>query len=95
MAGGAPEGNTNAAKGKRMSTRLLKRLQERELWDQMADSLLDKALEGDISSIKEVFDRIDGKAPQSIDLNADITAREEKLTPEDIRNIAKELDGDC
>ncbi|MDC0637497.1 hypothetical protein OAP25_02230 [Flavobacteriaceae bacterium] len=92
---GAPKGNNNAAKGKRMSNRLLKRLEERELWDSMADALLEKALEGDISSIKEVFDRIDGKAPQSIDLNADITAREEKLTPEDIRKIAKELDGDC
>ena len=95
MAAGAPKGNTNAQKGKRMSDRLLKRLQEREVWDGLADALLDKALGGDISSIKEVFDRIDGKAPQSIDLNADITAREEKLTPEDIRNIAKELDGDC
>jgi len=95
MSRGGQPGNTNAQKGKRMSKRLLERLEQRELWDRMADSLLDKALDGDISSIKEVFDRIDGKAPQSIDLNADITAREEKLTPEDIRKIAKELDGDC
>lgn len=95
MSAGAPKGNTNAAKGKRMSTRLLKRLQERELWDQMADSLLDKALEGDISSIKEVFDRIDGKAQQSIAIDADVTTTEKKLTAKEIALLAKELNDDC
>lgn len=63
---GAPEGNTNAAKGRRMSARLIKRLEERETWDQLADVLLDKALGGDITAIKEVFDRVDGKSPQAI-----------------------------
>lgn len=95
MAGGAPIGNTNAQKGKRMSARLLKRLEERALWDQMADALLDKAVDGDIASIKEVFDRIDGKAHQSIDVNADVTTNEKKLTPKEIEMLARELDKDC
>lgn len=32
------------------------------------DSLIKKAAKGDISAIKEVFDRVEGKAKQSIDL---------------------------
>lgn len=49
-----------------MTARLVKRLEERETWDKLADALLDKAIEGDISAIKEVFDRVDGKPKQAI-----------------------------
>ena len=92
---GAPKGNNNAGKGKRMSDRLLKRLEERKVWDGLADALLDKALDGDISSIKEVFDRIDGKAHQSIAIDADVTTTDKKLTAREIALLAKELDSDC
>jgi hypothetical protein len=64
----APKGNKNAVKGAALSKRLQARLEERKLWDDMADALLEKALTGDIAAIKEVFDRIDGKAKQAIDI---------------------------
>lgn len=34
----------------------------------VADKLVDKACDGDVVAIKEVIDRIDGKAPVGVDL---------------------------
>lgn len=63
--GGQP-GNSNAAKGRRLSAVLRKRLEEREEEQKLMDVLLDRALGGDMVAIKEVFDRIDGKVKQAI-----------------------------
>ena len=88
MAGGAPKGNKNATKAKRLSSHLQKRLEERAVECDLMDVLLDKALEGDLPAIKEVFDRIDGKAKQSIDI-ADITEKRiDELTDEELTEIA-------
>lgn len=65
---GAPKGNQNAAKARIMSKHLRDRIEERKLWPELMDALLGKALDGDISAIKEVFDRIDGKAPQDFNV---------------------------
>lgn len=65
---GAPKGNQNAAKARIMSKHLLARIEERKLWPELMDALLTKALEGDVPAIKEVFDRVDGKATQDINL---------------------------
>jgi len=35
---------------------------------QMADKMVDKAIEGDVSCMREVGDRVDGKAPQDTKL---------------------------
>lgn len=51
-----------------MSGHLKARLEERALWPKLMDALLEKALSGDVPAIKEVFDRIDGKAPQDINV---------------------------
>jgi hypothetical protein len=88
MAGGAPKGNTNAAKSKRLSSVLQARLDERKDEEALMNKLLDMALEGDLPSIKEVFDRVDGKAKQSIDLEATITKRLDELTDEELTAIA-------
>ena len=32
----------------------------------VANALIDKAIEGDVTAIKEVLDRVDGKVPQPI-----------------------------
>lgn len=64
----APKGNQFALKGRVMSAHLKARLEERKLWPQLMDALLEKALSGDIPAIKEVFDRIDGKAPQDFNV---------------------------
>ena len=88
MSVGAPKGNNNAAKAKRVSSHLQKRLEERAMECELMDVLLDKALEGDLPAIKEVFDRIDGKAKQSIDI-ADITEqRINELTDKELEDIA-------
>ncbi len=39
----------------------------------VADKLVTKAEEGDVTAIKEIFDRVDGKAPQSMDMAGDMT----------------------
>ena len=103
---GPPKGNTNSATGKDGRRALELALEHYpdmpevigriKTLIKMWHPIIGKAfVDGDLAAIKEINDRLDGKASQSIDLNADITAREEKLTPEDIRKIAKELDGDC
>ena len=85
---GGQKGNTNASKGKRLSSHLQKRLEERAVECELMDVLLDKALEGDLPAIKEVFDRIDGKAKQSIDI-ADISEqRIDELTDQQLTDIA-------
>jgi len=66
MAGGAPKGNTNASKAKKLSKMLQDRLTERKEEQALMDKLLDLALGGDMAAIKEVFDRIDGKPKQAI-----------------------------
>lgn len=38
---------------------------------QIAERLVDQAIEGDMQAIKEVNDRIDGKAPQAMTLAGD------------------------
>jgi hypothetical protein len=63
----APKGNQNAVKAKIWSDRLKQQIEERKLWPQLADALLNKALEGDVAAIKEVGDRIEGKVAQAIE----------------------------
>lgn len=64
----APKGNQFAVKGRIMSAHLRKRIEERQLAPLLMDALLEKALTGDVQAIKEVFDRVDGKAPQDINI---------------------------
>jgi len=63
---GAPKGNRNAAKGRILSKALQERLDERDDLKRVADVLVLKALDGDMSAIKEIFDRIEGKPKQTI-----------------------------
>ena len=39
----------------------------------IADKLVDKAMEGDIMAIKEINDRVDGKAPQDVNFDGSIS----------------------
>lgn len=70
---GAPEGNQNAKKGKawelaikRALARKAKDSFDRGL-DRVADKLVAAAIKGDTWAIKEVGDRIDGKAVQGVE----------------------------
>ena len=74
---GAPLGNTNATKGKRWSTAIDKALEKRskasgiQALDELAEKLLAKCDEGDLSALKELGDRVEGKPAQSVILAGD------------------------
>ena len=61
-------GNLNSSKGRRMPTeRLTMEVQQNpEKLKKMVVKLLDKAIDGDMSAIKEVLDRLDGKLVNQI-----------------------------
>lgn len=61
-------GNLNSSKGRRLPTeRLTMEVQQNpEKLKKMVVKLLDKAIDGDMSAIKEVFDRLDGKVVNQI-----------------------------
>jgi hypothetical protein len=69
---GAPLGNDNANKGKRWKLAIDRALEARsksegvEALDRLAEKLLTLADQGDLAALKELGDRIDGKAAQSI-----------------------------
>jgi hypothetical protein len=72
MPAGAPLGNTNAAKGKIWSAAIARALEHRSRKDQkdaldaLAEVLLSKCDEGDLTALKELGDRLEGKPAQAI-----------------------------
>ena len=71
--GGAPIGNQNAAKSRMFYDKLrLVLTQEPHRLRDIAEQLVKKAEEGEAWAIKELIDRVDGKAHQAVALeNAD------------------------
>jgi hypothetical protein len=65
---GAPEGNQNAAKSRRLFSSALKRLfaQQPEKADALALKLLEWAEGGEQWAFKELLDRLDGKVAQAL-----------------------------
>lgn len=76
--GGAPKGNTNATKGKPFAQAIERALQKRSRTDQakgleeVANRLIDLAIEGDMPAIKELADRVDGKSKQATELSGSL-----------------------
>lgn len=65
---GAPLGNQNAVKGKLFYDKLRKVLtQQPERLDRVIERLISAAEAGEAWAIREVIDRIDGKAIQSVE----------------------------
>lgn len=70
---GAPFGNQNAVKAKRWAQAIDRALEKRsrsagiEALDALAEKLLVLAEQGDLAALKELGDRMDGKAAQTID----------------------------
>ncbi len=77
MAVGGQPGNNNATKNKPFADAIERALLLRSKTEQaaglleVANKLIDKAIEGDMAAIKELADRTDGKAHQSIDAVVD------------------------
>ena len=66
---GAPKGNKNSTREKRVWGKIVKKLAIQEDYKKLhavANALYAKAENGDISAIKELGDRLDGKAMQEI-----------------------------
>jgi hypothetical protein len=66
---GAPKGNKNSTKDKRVWGKIVRKLAVQEDYKKLhsvANALYAKAEDGDISAIKELGDRLDGKAMQEI-----------------------------
>lgn len=68
---GAPKGNTNAKKGKLFYNELRKALVQNDQLNLrlIADKLVEEALNGESWAIKEVIDRVDGKAVQATEIS--------------------------
>lgn len=76
MPGGAPVGNKNATKNKPWEEALRRALlqQDGKKLRDLAEKLIDRALDGDVTALKEIGDRIDGKPAQSVTLAGDADA---------------------
>lgn len=68
MERGAPEGNQNAAKSKRLFNSALKRAltQGPQRVTAIVEKLISLAESGEPWAVKELIDRVDGKAPQPV-----------------------------
>ena len=70
----APKGNKNSSKENRVWGKTIKKLAIQEDYKRIhkvAEALFRKAEDGDISAIKELGDRIDGRAQQTISGDSD------------------------
>lgn len=68
---GAPEGNKNSSKINRLWADTIKRKakQNPERMGRIVDKLFDKAEDGDLAAMREIGDRIDGKAVATTELS--------------------------
>lgn len=86
---GAPIGNSNATKAKPWAEAIRRALAKRERTgsgadiNKLAETLLDKAAEGDMAALKEFGDRTDGKVPQAIIGDASYDPVRLMVTPTD------------
>lgn len=66
---GAPEGNKNAVKNRPWAEAINRALlaEDGKKLRAIAEKIIDKALEGDVAALKEIGDRMDGKAAQALE----------------------------
>lgn len=72
---GAPVGNTNSKADNRLWRNTINRAIAQGDPDRLrkiAEALLDKAAEGDVSALRELGDRLDGKPTQQVEVAATV-----------------------
>ena len=62
------EAHGNRANGKRWKSVIEKRLEVLQAMEKVADALITEAMTGNIAAIKEIGDRLDGKAKQQTEV---------------------------
>jgi hypothetical protein len=68
--GGAPKGNTNGKKNKLFYDRIQKHLiQNPHKLEKIVETLVQEAQNGEPWAVKEIMDRVDGKAVQSTEIS--------------------------
>lgn len=74
---GGPPGNDYGTKKYKIWGETLRRIaiQDPEKLRKIAEALYQKASEGDVQAVKEIGDRLDGKAHQSMDVQADVEVK--------------------
>lgn len=78
---GAPLGNQNASDGKVWRAAIHRALEKRNgkgktaALDEIANKLLAAAEEGQIPALRELGDRLDGKAVQQVEMDANVSAK--------------------
>lgn len=70
--------------------RAIKQHKDPDVLRKIADKVIDLALDGDLNAIKEIGDRIDGKAIQQTELNVSGNATFSTMTNEQIMLAIKE-----
>jgi hypothetical protein len=86
----APVGNNNATKNKYWSDALRKYItQNPQELEEAAKALFQKAKEGDVAAMREIGDRLEGKAAQSVTVSGD---DEKPLITKVIREIVRPKD---
>ena len=92
----APKGNNNAARGKGWREAVecaLKAYEDNDIQRGAAlkaigKKLISMALDGDMQAIKEIGDRLDGKAVQAVDANINHSSNVDELTDAVLSRIA-------
>jgi len=83
MPGGGQKGNTNAARGTEWRDAIRAVVKQYEKGDikrktalrKIAETLIEKAIAGDMAAIKELGDRLDGKSGQSVQYTGEVDLR--------------------
>ena len=94
---GAPKGNKNATKTRIWAEAINKVLirsdeGKKQKLVKLAEKLVDSALDGDMTAIKEIGDRVDGKALASIELTGSLQISD--MSDAQIDQRLEELDGE-
>lgn len=96
MPGGAPKGNNNGSKNRVWAEAINKALCQSEEGKPakiraLAEKIIEKALEGDMQAMKEIGDRVDGKALATVEVTGALSLSD--MTEAALDAKIKELEG--
>lgn len=93
---GAPVGNQNAARAKKWTSAIERALCRRsgkqlaEALDDLAEKFIEAVEKGDLAAFREIGDRLEGKAAQSIALSGEVVlSKAVDLTDDQLAEIAR------